>query len=261
MINFNTRTLKSMNEFRTLGIFGSKMSPKYFADKQRAPNSANFIVCRQVLVRGQTNCRHSGATTAHNPCANHSHSPLSCKDLLYSNLHLNYCFPVALQLDFASTNVCKCCCKWGAVWKRGSFHLSHISLCWGRDKMGWGTKFEWDHQREKGLSVKRLKRTLCDDFLFSRHTYHPAGHWLIYGPVLMDTCFWRQIHCPAVIGSFLSDVPCWGTKQARRDTRWWLRKSSRAFSTLLTDPGPGMIFARRGIGGERALRMQNVTQN
>ena len=40
-----------------------------------------------------------------------------------------------------------------------------------------------------------------------------------------------------------------------------LQKGYHCFFTLLTETDPGMSFARRGIGAERALSMQNVTQN
>ena len=244
------------------------MSSKYLVDKRRPQ------ILQTLLSVGKwwSEAKLTVATcaTAHNPlhkpfwplCTNHSREQLSCKDLFYLNISTFSFPPPALQLNFALTKVCQCGWKWAAVWKEAVLFVTFLKWDPGPETRWVGDKV-WMRSSERRSSAKRLKDSLSWLSVFWAHL--SSGHWLIYGLLLTDTCFWRQIHCPAVIGSFPSDVPCWGTRRVRRDTSWWLAKSCRkvitAFSTLLTETDPGMSFARRGIGAERALSVHNVTQN
>ena len=110
-----------------------------------------------------------------------------------------------------------------------------------------GTKFEWDHH------IKRLKDSFVMTFCFLGPLIMWHRRWMICGLVLTDTCFWWQMHCPPVIGTFLSDMPpCWGTKRARRDTSWWLTKSSRGYHRFFNPvdrPWPWHDFCQKGHWG------------
>ena len=166
-----------------------------------------------------------------------------------------------------STNVCQYGWKY-AVCIKGPFHLSHFSsqtLHQRQDDLRDKVWMRSSHQR----SFKRLKDSFVMTFCFFwAQLTLIMWHWLIWcGPVMTDTCFWWQMHCPSsVIGSFFC-VTChvearrrvWGETRAGDWEK--VLEVITTFSTLLTDPGPGMIFARRSTEGEWAGKTWHKIKN
>ena len=112
---------------------------------------------------------------------------------------------------------------------RGHFicHISQVRPLI-RDKMGWGTKFEWDHHISAPSKDWRTLLWWLSAFLGPVDTYNVAladlmllsgdGHMFLVTNALSVVSYWQF---------FLPDVPCWGTtRSVRRDTSRWLRKSA-----------------------------------
>ena len=126
-----------------------------------------------------------------------------------------------------------------------------------RDKMGWGTKFEWDHHISAPSKDWRTLLWWLSVFLGPVDTYNVAladlmwpsgdGHMFLVTNALSVVSYW-QFFCVTCHVEARRGV--WGETRAGDWEK--VLEVITTFSTLLTDPGPGMIFARRSTEGEWA---------
>ena len=153
--------------------------------------------------------------------------------------------------------------------KKRPFHLSHFSshsLYQTRTGLS-------ESLNEIISSVECLVKTLEDKDSFVMHflfggpvdklSWWKDGRdtcsWLIYGLVLTDTCFRRQMHCLPVIGSFPHDT-C-HIQVARPGGQAWgilIEHRWKALSPLFHLCW--QILAMMGMILPEGLRVQNVTQ-